>query len=180
GYRPSTLLGRIIGVCCPLDSPDRTRQTFRSPLPVASERCLRGPTVCSRVASNRLTDWRKCSDQRTRVGAMGRRRSQTRCGSDCRRLACRSGGAAWQWPADRVAQCSTSSARSRRCYLMSKDNDDHRIVCKLDELLELRDMTLAELARRVDVSVVNLSVLKNNRGRAIRFTTLTRLCEELQ
>lgn len=63
---------------------------------------------------------------------------------------------------------------------MSENNDDHRIVCKLDELLELRDMTLAELARRVDVSVVNLSVLKNNRGRAIRFTTLTRLCEELQ
>jgi putative transcriptional regulator len=29
------------------------------------------------------------------------------------------------------------------------------------------------------MSVVNLSVLKNNRGRAIRFTTLTRLCEEL-
>lgn len=63
---------------------------------------------------------------------------------------------------------------------MSKDNEDHRIVCKLDELLELRDMTLAELARRVDVNVVNLSVLKNNRGRAIRFTTLTRLCEALQ
>ncbi|NWN89470.1 MAG: helix-turn-helix domain-containing protein [Micrococcaceae bacterium] len=47
-------------------------------------------------------------------------------------------------------------------------------------MLELRGISLAELSRRVDVSVVNLSVLKNNRGRAIRFTTLTRLCEELQ
>lgn len=63
---------------------------------------------------------------------------------------------------------------------MTKDNDDHRIVCRLDELLEQRNMTLAELSRRLDVSVVNLSVLKNNRGRAIRFTTLSRLCEELE
>lgn len=63
---------------------------------------------------------------------------------------------------------------------MPKDNDDHRVVCKLDELLEQRGITLAELSRRVDVSVVNLSVLKNNRGRAIRFTTLTSLCEELE
>lgn len=63
---------------------------------------------------------------------------------------------------------------------MTNDSEDHRIVCKLDELLKLRGLTLTELSRRVDVSVVNLSVLKNNRGRAIRFTTLTRLCEELQ
>ena len=63
---------------------------------------------------------------------------------------------------------------------MTADRDDHRIVCKLDELLQQRNMTLAELSRRVDVSVVNLSVLKNNRRRAIPFTTLTRLCEELQ
>ncbi|MDQ4092491.1 MAG: helix-turn-helix domain-containing protein [Actinomycetota bacterium] len=40
-------------------------------------------------------------------------------------------------------------------------------------------MTVAELARRVGVTVVNLSVLKNNRARAIRFSTLTALCEAL-
>lgn len=40
-------------------------------------------------------------------------------------------------------------------------------------------MTLTELADRVGVTVVNLSVLKNNRARAIRFSTLTRLCEVL-
>jgi putative transcriptional regulator len=62
---------------------------------------------------------------------------------------------------------------------MADDEEDHRIVCRLDELLERRGLTLAELSRRVEMSVVNLSVLKNNRGRAIRFTTLTRLCEEL-
>ena len=56
---------------------------------------------------------------------------------------------------------------------------DHAIECRLDELLAGRGISLAELARRVDMSVVNLSILKNNRGRAIRFTTLTALCREL-
>jgi len=57
---------------------------------------------------------------------------------------------------------------------------DHFVICRLDELLERRGISLAELARRVDMSVVNLSVLKNNRGRAIRFTTLSALCRELE
>ncbi|RCV54305.1 helix-turn-helix domain-containing protein [Marinitenerispora sediminis] len=53
------------------------------------------------------------------------------------------------------------------------------ITVRLDELLAERGMTLAELSRRVDVTVVNLSVLKNGRARAIRFSTLARLCEAL-
>lgn len=40
-------------------------------------------------------------------------------------------------------------------------------------------MTLTELAERVDVTAVNLSILKNGRARAIRFSTLTALCEVL-
>ncbi len=40
-------------------------------------------------------------------------------------------------------------------------------------------MTVAELSRRVGVTVVNLSVLKNNRARAIRFSTLTEICHAL-
>lgn len=40
-------------------------------------------------------------------------------------------------------------------------------------------MSLTELAELVDVTVVNLSVLKNDRARAIRFSTLTALCEAL-
>lgn len=58
-------------------------------------------------------------------------------------------------------------------------DDPHRIVCRLDELLEERDMTLAALAEAVGVTVVNLSVLKNNRAKAIRFSTLTAICEVL-
>ena len=57
--------------------------------------------------------------------------------------------------------------------------DDHAIVIHLDKLLAERDMTLTELSERVGVSVVNLSILKNGRARAIRFSTLTRLCEAL-
>jgi putative transcriptional regulator len=53
------------------------------------------------------------------------------------------------------------------------------VVVRLDELLEQRGMTLTELAQRVDITVVNLSILKNGRARAIRFSTLMALCEAL-
>ncbi|MFF3065607.1 helix-turn-helix domain-containing protein [Oerskovia sp. NPDC057915] len=57
--------------------------------------------------------------------------------------------------------------------------DEHHVVCHLDELLESRGMTLVELSRRVDVTVANLSVLKNNRAKAIRFSTLDAVCRAL-
>ena len=50
------------------------------------------------------------------------------------------------------------------------------IHCRLDELLVERGMTLAALSERVGVSVVNLSVLKNDRARAIRYSTLSAIC----
>lgn len=56
---------------------------------------------------------------------------------------------------------------------------DYGIVVHLDELLEHRGLTLTELAERVDVTVVNLSVLKNGRARAIRFSTLGAVCDAL-
>lgn len=56
----------------------------------------------------------------------------------------------------------------------------HKVVVHLDRLLEQRGMTLTELAERVDVTIVNLSILKNGRARAIRFSTLTALCEALE
>lgn len=62
---------------------------------------------------------------------------------------------------------------------MPPEDEGHRVVCHLDELLSARGMTLTELADRVGVTVVNLSVLKNNRARAIRFSTLTALCDAL-
>lgn len=53
------------------------------------------------------------------------------------------------------------------------------MVVHLDRLLEEREMTLTELAERVDITIVNLSILKNGRARAIRFSTLTALCDAL-
>jgi putative transcriptional regulator len=58
--------------------------------------------------------------------------------------------------------------------------DYSAIHCRLDELLAARGMSLTELSRRVGVSLVNLSVLKNNRAKAIRFSTLTALCQVLE
>ncbi|WP_232549404.1 helix-turn-helix domain-containing protein [Propioniciclava soli] len=56
---------------------------------------------------------------------------------------------------------------------------DSRITCRIDVLLSERGMTLTELADRIGLSVINLSILKNNRAKAIRFTTLTALCDAL-
>lgn len=63
---------------------------------------------------------------------------------------------------------------------MSDQEEPHRVVCHLDALLEERGLTLTELSSLVGVSVVNLSVLKNDRARAVRFSTLTALCEALE
>jgi putative transcriptional regulator len=53
------------------------------------------------------------------------------------------------------------------------------ISVRLDALLAARGMTLTELSERVGITVVNLSILKNGRARAIRFSTLAALCAEL-
>jgi len=54
------------------------------------------------------------------------------------------------------------------------------IRVKLDHLLLDRKMTLTELADRVEMTLANLSILKTNKARAIRFTTLDALCRELK
>ncbi|MCX5235670.1 helix-turn-helix transcriptional regulator [Streptomyces prunicolor] len=58
-------------------------------------------------------------------------------------------------------------------------DEEHRVKVHLDRLLTERGMTLSELAAKVEVTVVNLSVLKNDRAKAIRFSTLTAICREL-
>jgi putative transcriptional regulator len=58
--------------------------------------------------------------------------------------------------------------------------DDIGLVhCRLDELLVERGLTLTRLSELVGVSIVNLSVLKNDRAKAIRFSTLTAICGAL-
>lgn len=53
------------------------------------------------------------------------------------------------------------------------------IVAKLDDVLHDRRMTLTELAEKVDVSIVNLSILKTGKAKAIRFSTLEAICQAL-
>ena len=53
------------------------------------------------------------------------------------------------------------------------------ILVKLDEVLHARRMTLTELAERVGITIVNLSILKTGKARAIRFSTLDAICREL-
>lgn len=58
-------------------------------------------------------------------------------------------------------------------------DEPHGVSVHLDEVLAERGMTLTELADRVGVTVVNLSVLKNGRAKAVRFSTLTGICRAL-
>lgn len=53
------------------------------------------------------------------------------------------------------------------------------IQVTLDRLLEKRGMTLTELSERIGLTLANLSILKTNKARAIRFSTLEALCREL-
>jgi putative transcriptional regulator len=54
------------------------------------------------------------------------------------------------------------------------------IRVRLDELLRERSMTLTQLSELVGITVVNLSILKTQKARAIRFSTLEALCEVLE
>ena len=53
------------------------------------------------------------------------------------------------------------------------------IIVNLDVMLARRKMSLSELSERVDISIVNLSVLKTGKAKAIRFSTLEAICREL-
>ena len=54
------------------------------------------------------------------------------------------------------------------------------IQVNLDVMMAKRKISLNELAKRMDLSLANLSILKNNKCRAIRFSTLSSLCEILE
>ena len=54
------------------------------------------------------------------------------------------------------------------------------VHCRLDVLLEERGMTVTELSQRVGITFANLSILKNDRARAIRFSTLVAICQVLK
>jgi putative transcriptional regulator len=54
------------------------------------------------------------------------------------------------------------------------------IRLNLDRMMLERRISLTELAERVDITLANLSILKTNKARAVRFSTLDALCRELK
>jgi putative transcriptional regulator len=57
--------------------------------------------------------------------------------------------------------------------------EGHEIVVRLDRLLEERGISAVELSRRTGITETNLSRLRNGNVGAMRFSTLTALCREL-
>ena len=54
------------------------------------------------------------------------------------------------------------------------------IKLNLDRVMSERQISLTELADRIGITLANLSILKTNKARAVRFTTLDALCRELK
>ena len=76
-------------------------------------------------------------------------------------------------------RAGTREAETREEDIDDPHDEGAGIRIHLDDLLARREMTLTDLAVRVGITIVNLSILKNGRARAIRFSTLARLCEAL-
>lgn len=54
------------------------------------------------------------------------------------------------------------------------------IIVNLDVMMAKRKMNLTELANKVDITLANLSILKNNKAKAVRFSTLEAICRALE
>lgn len=54
------------------------------------------------------------------------------------------------------------------------------IIIDLDVVLAQRKMSVSELSEKVGITLANVSILKNNRAKAIRFSTLDKICEVLE
>ena len=54
------------------------------------------------------------------------------------------------------------------------------IIVNLDVMMAKRKISAGELAERIGITPANLSILKNNKAKAVRFSTLEALCHELQ
>ena len=54
------------------------------------------------------------------------------------------------------------------------------VIINIDVMMARRKMSLGELAERVDITPANLSILKNGKARAIRFSTLEAICRVLE
>lgn len=60
------------------------------------------------------------------------------------------------------------------------DTKNGEIVVHLDRVMLEKNMSLNELAERVGITLANLSILKNNKAKAVRFSTLAAICQALK
>ena len=56
---------------------------------------------------------------------------------------------------------------------------EHNILVNIDVMLAKRKMSVSELAEKVGITITNMSILKTGKAKAIRFSTLSKLCEAL-
>ena len=63
--------------------------------------------------------------------------------------------------------------------LLYRFGDEKMIVVNLDVIMAKRKISSSELAEKLDITPANLSILKTNKGKAIRFSTLDKLCNIL-
>lgn len=61
----------------------------------------------------------------------------------------------------------------------SEEKKDMAIIINLDVMLAKRKKSMTELAKEVDITMANLSILKNNKAKAVRFSTLDAICKAL-
>lgn len=60
-----------------------------------------------------------------------------------------------------------------------REGEDMGIIINLDVVMARRKISAGDLAERVGITPANLSILKNNKAKAIRFSTLEAICHEL-
>ena len=65
-------------------------------------------------------------------------------------------------------------------YQTNTGGKNMRIIVNLDVMMAKRKIGVTELAREVDITMANLSILKNNKAKAVRFTTLESICKALR
>lgn len=58
-------------------------------------------------------------------------------------------------------------------------SESHQIACRLGDILNARGMTLTELSRLTGITMANLSILKTGKAKAVRFSTLSLICQAL-
>lgn len=56
---------------------------------------------------------------------------------------------------------------------------EDNIIINIDVMLAKRKMSVTELSQKVGITIANISILKNGRAKAIKFSTLAKLCEVL-